>query len=61
MFVVVVCSCVAVGGDMDKPTSQMRRLFDTITDCGVKWAPCDADFDIISFGKRELRVNKGVE
>src|SRR5882672_4366044 len=40
-------------GEVGKPTSQLRRIFDVITDSKLQWGPMDACYDrIIVDGRR---------
>lgn len=46
-------------GDVRKPTSQLRRIFDVITDGRLKWAPMDAVYDRIIIGGRTYDFVEG--
>lgn len=48
-------------GEMGNPKSQMRRVFDFITDGELKWAPLDSSYDRFYFGQDIYNVNAGRE
>jgi len=48
-------------GETHKPHSQMRRLFDVITDGELKWAPMDPCYDRIIIGGRRYDFIAGRE
>ena len=46
-------------GDMGKPTTMGRKLFDHITDGSLQWEPMDPDFDHIFLGDRKFTLTAG--
>ena len=48
-------------GEMGNPKSQMRRVFDFITDGELKWAPLDSNYDRFHFGQDIYNLNAGRE
>ncbi|MGH8442563.1 MAG: phytoene desaturase family protein [Nevskiaceae bacterium] len=48
-------------GETHKPKSQMRRLFDVITDGQLQWAPMDPCYDRIILGDRRYDLVAGRE
>lgn len=46
-------------GEVHKPYSMMRRLFDLITDAQLKWAPMDPVYDRIKIGQRVVDFPAG--
>ena len=48
-------------GETHKPHSQMRRLFDVVTDGALKWAPMDPCYDRIIIGDRRYDLVAGRE
>ena len=48
-------------GETHKPHSQMRRLFDVISDGQLKWAPMDPCYDRILIGERRYDLVAGRE
>jgi all-trans-retinol 13,14-reductase len=48
-------------GEMGNPKSQMRRVFDFITDGNLKWAPLDSNYDRLHFGQDVYDLNAGRE
>ena len=47
-------------GDVHKPHSPMRRVFDTITDSRLEWAKMDPIYDSILFGEDRYDFHSGV-
>lgn len=47
-------------GDVHKPHSPMRRVFDTITDGRLEWAKMDPIYDSILFGEDRYDYHSGV-
>jgi len=48
-------------GETHKPHSQMRRLFDVITDGALQWAPMDPCYDRIIIGGRSYDLVAGTD
>ncbi|MEL0027532.1 MAG: NAD(P)/FAD-dependent oxidoreductase [Perlucidibaca sp.] len=48
-------------GEVHKPYSPLRRLFDVISDGALQWAPMDATYDRIIIGKRRVDFVAGRE
>ena len=48
-------------GETHKPHSQMRRLFDVISDGALKWAPMDPCYDRIIIGNKQFDFVAGRE
>lgn len=42
-----------IGGQLNKKNSPLRKLFDTITDSGLQWAPTADDFDVVCLGDKQ--------
>ena len=48
-------------GEVQRPNSAIRRIFDYITDCNLKWADMGRVYDRIIIGDKEYEFVKGVE
>lgn len=48
-------------GEMQKPWSMLRRIFDVITDGNLKWAPMDDSYDDIIIGGKKFHYLAGKE
>lgn len=46
-------------GEMGNPKSQMRRIFDFITDGELKWAPLNSNYDRFHFGEDVYNLRAG--
>lgn len=48
-------------GDVHRPNSRLRRIFDVVSDGRLRWAPMDAVYDRIVLGDREYDFRAGTE